>query len=175
MIKGIVYLIVAVSAIGIYLGVIEVKFHPDKLGNLSTITQGVGSWQDVVAKAEYYGTIGKRTAERYFASSADAKFTLDIAYVREDANSLAKALDAHDGVNSIVLKATSLSDTLNRTKSEMKDVSKDGIAKVRDDALKVFADAQIQLNRLKAVSNTYKQAQDQLEKLSIPSPIPLKF
>lgn len=175
MIKAIVYLIVALSAIGIYMGVIEVKFHGEKLGNISAITQGIGSWQDVVAQAEYYGILGKRTAERYFASSADAKFNLDITYVKADTKSLAKALDAHDGVKSIVLKATLLSDTLNKAKDEMKDVSKDGMAKIRDDALKGFADAQVQLDRLKAVAGTYKQAQDQLDKLSSPSPIPLKF
>ena len=166
MIKAIVYLVVALSALGIYMGAIQVTFHPEKLGNLSAITQGVGSWQDAVAKLQYYGTLGKRGVERYLASSADAKFSLDVTYVKADASSLAKALDANAGVNIIVVKAKLLSDTLNRTKNEMKDVSKDSIAKNRDDALKAFVDAQIQLDRLKAVANTYKQAQDQLEQLA---------
>lgn len=166
MIKGIVYLAVALSAIGIYMGALQVTFHPEKLGNISAITQGVGSWQDAVAKLQYYGILGKRSVERSFASSVDAKFSLDITYLKADASSLGKALDANAGVNIIVVKAKLLSDTLNRAKDEMKDVSKDGIAKNRDDALRAFADAQVQLDRLKAVANTYKQAQDQLEQLA---------
>ncbi len=179
----IVYIAVALAALGIYMGVIEVKFHVEKLGNISAITQGVGSWQDVLAKAQYYGTVWKRDAERHFASSPDAKFNLDITYLKTDTNNLAKALDAKAGINVIVTKSRLLSETVNRTKDEMKTVSKDEIAKVRDDALKALAQAQVQLDRLKGVANQYKQAQDQLEQIiqssptptPTPSKIPLKF
>lgn len=148
------------------MGAIQVTFHTEKLGNLSVITRGIGSWQDVVAKAQYYGIVGKRSVERYFASSTDAKFNLDVTYVQASAKDLAKALDSNAGVNIVVVKAKLLSDTLKSTKDEMKDVSKDEIAKVRDSALKAFADAQVQLDRLKAVADKYKEAQVQLEQLT---------
>lgn len=166
MIKAIVYLAVALSAFGIYMGVIQVTFHADKLGTISAITQGIGSWQDASAKAQYYGIIGKRNAELYFASSIDKKFTLDIAYVQADAKNLGKALDAKAGVNVVVLKATMLTNSVMRAKDEMKNVSKDQLAKTQTDALKAFADAQIQLDRLKGMADSYKKAQVQLDKLS---------
>ena len=171
MIKLLIYAAFALVLLGTYMGAIEVKFHPEKLGNISAITQGVGSWQDALAKGQYYGTIWKRGIERYFASSADAKFNLDIAYVKNDTENLKKVLEANGGVNVIVIKAKLLSETLATAKDELKNVSEDGIAKVRDDALKVFAQAQIQLDRLKGVANQYKQAQDQLEQFAVP----LKF
>jgi hypothetical protein len=175
MIKAIIYLAVALSALGIYMGVIQVNFHLEKLGNISSITHGIGNWQDAVAQGQYYGTVWKRTAELYFASSADAKFNLDVGYVSSDSENLKKALDAGSGVNIIVIKSKLLSDTLNRAKDEMKNVSKDGIAKVRDDALKAFASAQVQLDRLQAVANQYKDAQSKLEQIAKPTKIPLKF
>ncbi len=179
----IVYMLVAVAALGIYMGVIQVTFHGEKLGNISAITQGIGSWQDALATAQYYGTVWKRSIERNFAGSADAKFNLDIGYVKTDTSNLAKSLDAKSDLHIIVTTSKLLSETLSRTKGEMKDVSKDLVTKESDDLVKTFTQAQIQLDRLKGVANQYKQAQDQLEQIMktspaaapTPSKIPLKF
>lgn len=176
MIKLLFWGAVALAALGAYMGVIQFTFHWDKLGNISSITQGVSNWQDAVSKADYYGVTWKRKVELYFAGSDDARFSLDVGYVSSDADALGKALDAKSDAGVIIPKAQLLTESLTRAKSESDKVSKDAMAKVRDQAVKAYASAQTQLDRLHTLSDQYKQYQTQLDNLGkTETKIPLKF
>lgn len=178
MIKILLYIAVALSVVGIYTGVIEVRIRMEKLPAISSLSRGVSSWEDASAQARYYGTRWKRQAELYFAGSIDAKFTLDVGYVKTDTATLKKALDANATPKSIIVKSKLLKESVDRARGALDSVSEKTIAKLRDEYVRVFAEAQKQMERLSALSEKFKQYQTELESISTSKDdkkIPLKF
>lgn len=178
MIKMLWWLAVVVSAIGIYLGAIQVTFHIEKLGNISSLLQGVSTWQDALAKGQYYVITWKRTAELYFASSSDAKLKLDVTYLTADTASLKTALDATASDSVIITKAQLLSDSLKRLKAQTSDASEKVLKETQAEVVKAIAGAEEQLARLQALSKKYEQYKEKINELSetpTASKIPLKF
>jgi hypothetical protein len=173
MIKMLLYIAVALSALGIYTGAIEVRIHAEKLSSISGLLHGVSSLEDVLAQGQYYGTVWKRQAELYFAGSVDAKFTLDVGYIKTDTAALKKALDANAKPNIVIVKSKLLKESVDRAKGELNSVSEKTIATLRSEYIQVFAEAQKQLERLNALSDKLKKYQTELE--SIGNKIPLKF
>jgi|SRR3989344_5889607 len=170
--------LVAIVA-GIALGVIEVKFHLDKIGGApAAIQQAIGDGS-VISQVEYYFTTWKRHVEVTISSSNNKKFEIRMKHVEQDTKKLQDALNAKKDPGVIIVKSKLLNESLGYAKEALEDVSDEALKKLRDPWVKTLASANQELARLPALADEYKKYQEQIENI-VPSPqispkIELKF
>lgn len=174
MFKLVLFLIIAVFAVGILSGTIKIQIDSEKLNDLPKTAQALLNNQSVISNISYYFTIWKRKAELAIAGSAEKKFELDMKYVGIDTEKLKAALDANTNPADIIMKSKLLNESIARAKQGVEEISDQAIATLRDQWLKILAAADLELQRLSSLAGEYKKYQQQLEKLA-PTPVPLKF
>lgn len=161
--------IIALAAVGIFTGVIEVKINAEKLGSVpATISQAVGNG-NILSQGEYYLTTWKRKAELTIANSNDKKFELNMKYVEQDTKKLKEALDAKKAPDAIILRSKLLGESVESAKKTIEDISDEAIGKLRDAWLKILASANVELGRLSGLADEYKKYQEKIKELA-PSP-----
>ncbi|OGY31493.1 MAG: hypothetical protein A3C02_00875 [Candidatus Andersenbacteria bacterium RIFCSPHIGHO2_02_FULL_45_11] len=180
MIKLVLFLIIALTVIGVFTGAIKIQLDNEKLSELpKTVGQFVTN-QSVASNASYYFTTWKRKAELAIAGSAEKKFELDMKYVEADTAKLKAAIDANTNPADIIMKTKLLNEGIARAKQGVEEISDEAIARLRDSWLKILAAGDLELQRLGGLADEYKKFQEELTKLAPPTtptatPVPLKF
>jgi hypothetical protein len=182
MFKLLIFLLIVLGIVGIATGALQIRVDNEKLSKLPKTVQGFIGDQSVASNVQYYFTMWKRKAELAIAGSNEKKFDLDMKYVEIDTKNLKEALDATKNPSEIIMKSKLLTESIERAKQGLEDVSDEALTKVRDAWVKILAAADQELKRLPGVADEYKKFQEELSNIvaspspqQTPTPVPLKF
>lgn len=145
----------------VWTGVLEVRVHPEKLGNVSSTLAGVFSHGDILQTLKVQAIKIKREGELWLIKEDNKKVEVVTKYVKKDSDDLGKILEENkDDPKKILPQVELLSSSIKRLRDLEKSVTDETIKAYSGDFADAFSQAQKALDRLKEVQKEQEKLQE---------------
>lgn len=156
------WIAVGLVVVGLVSGVIEVRFHSERLSGVSQQARDLVGDGSLLAQLRVWATQSKRWVEQWMIKDSEQKLTIALGYVASDAEQLSKTLDASaDKPTQVLPYAELLLASMVRVDELMADAGAAELAAVRSEAEAAAQAASAslqQLQKLAAQQNDLSEA-----------------
>jgi hypothetical protein len=144
-------------------GALEVKFHPEALGDVPGRVLAFTTEQGVLERGRVLLTRAKRIGEQALLRDASRKTEVSLLYIQNDADRLKELMNSgKKEVGDLQPQAELLTDSV----QGLNKLSFDDIARHKDKAQESIATAVEALSQLKAIQQAQQAAQEQLARVT---------
>jgi hypothetical protein len=154
--KLLLLVIVAVVA-GIFGGVIEVKWHPDRLSALPGNLMGLAQNGSLLERGRATVTSLKRTGEFWLLRDKQQRLEIATNYISVDASRLNSLLEDKADPATILPQAELLKASIERAATAASDASVDTVAALQAETKQAFSEATAAVKKLAETHENYKE------------------
>lgn len=162
-------LIASVIALAILIGggVVEVKVHPEEIGQVPTKLMALASNQATIEQVRTTAVTWKRQAEQSITKDDGDKFKIALANMQSDAKRLQELTDKPNlAPEAIMPQATLLNDSVERVRTLGAKVPVTDLTAAHDSSRDAFTRVQDVLAKLQDVRNEHPELQAQFERIT---------
>lgn len=156
------WIVVGLVVVGLVSGVIEVRFHSERLSGVSQQVGDVVGDGFSMVQLRVWATQGKRAVEQWMIKDADQKLTITLGYVTADAEQLQTMLEAKPTKPAQILpQAELLLASITKVSEVMEEVDAEKLVNVQEEAetaAQVASASLEQLQELAAEQNDLSEA-----------------
>lgn len=148
-------------------GVIEIKVHADRLGEVPGRVMQFINQPSTWEKARVLFTRVKRWGEQVLVKDADKKLEVSLVYVKDDAERLNRLVEKYkDTPEAVLPQAELLVDSMKALQKESAAVSLETIMQFQEKSREVFSAATESLEHIKHIESVYEAIRDRLSETS---------